>query len=383
MPPSLHRLESLASPAFIASLALLVVNDAALKPLFHNAFTGKLSDFAGLFALTLFAATLWPPQRRVVGAAIAAAFAFWKTSYAGPLIESLNAVSPFALGRTVDLTDLLALPVIPLAVWAAPRLKPWPLPKTLQLGLAAFALVAFTATSRARYVARDTMDVTQAVVVDEAALQGFLDDVADERGLHCQLCVPLSEGRVYVPEGDSDVRALIVELDEHQTLLFTVSGYDRRRGVRSLARHLRREIEQRFPDIAVIDTTADFITVVEGETTIFMIRVPSAERIEDAKQALSSITAGVARAHRLDTDAAAEVHYVRSPSTDPEYQDFVLVPVADGSRVLLVRLIRRSQSLEELHRAVTEDLAARLDAEFGPANVTMHHVSAPPLEYVF
>ena len=153
--------------------------------------------------------------------------------------------------------------------------------------------------------------------------------------------------------------------------------------MRSLARHLRREIEQRFPDIAVIDTTADFITVAAGETTIFMIRVPSAEPIEDAKQALLSITAGVARAHRLDTDAATEVHYVRSPSTDPEYEDFVMVPVADGSRVLLVRLIRRSQSLEELHRAVTEDLAARLDAELGPANVTMHHVSAPPLEYVF
>ena len=73
--PSPHRLESLASPAFIASLALLVINDAALKPLLHNAFTGKLSDFAGLFALTLFAATLWPRQRRLVGAAIAAAFA--------------------------------------------------------------------------------------------------------------------------------------------------------------------------------------------------------------------------------------------------------------------------------------------------------------------
>src|SRR5687767_12389116 len=51
------RLESLPSPAFISAVALLVVNDFALKPLFHNVVTGKLSDFAGLFALTLFVAT--------------------------------------------------------------------------------------------------------------------------------------------------------------------------------------------------------------------------------------------------------------------------------------------------------------------------------------
>jgi hypothetical protein len=30
------RIESLASPAFIAALALLVLNDFALKPLFHK-----------------------------------------------------------------------------------------------------------------------------------------------------------------------------------------------------------------------------------------------------------------------------------------------------------------------------------------------------------
>ena len=86
-----HRLESLASPAFIAALALLVINDFALKPLLHNAVTGKVSDFAGLFALTLFVATLWPRHRRLASWAIAAAFTLWKTSYAEPLIEAVLA----------------------------------------------------------------------------------------------------------------------------------------------------------------------------------------------------------------------------------------------------------------------------------------------------
>ena len=91
------------------------VNDFALKPLFHNAVTGKLSDFAGLFALTLFVATLWPQHRRLAACVIAVSFTFWKTTYAEPLIEAWNAVAPFAFGRTVDLTDLVALPMIPLA----------------------------------------------------------------------------------------------------------------------------------------------------------------------------------------------------------------------------------------------------------------------------
>jgi hypothetical protein len=71
------RLASLGSPAFVAALALLIVNDVALKPLLHNAVTGKLSDFAGLFALALFVATFLPRQSRVAAWVIALAFAYW------------------------------------------------------------------------------------------------------------------------------------------------------------------------------------------------------------------------------------------------------------------------------------------------------------------
>jgi hypothetical protein len=267
------RLESLASPPFIAALALLVANDFALKPLFHNAVTGKLSDFAGLFALTLFLAVLWPRHARMLAAFLAAAFAFWKTSYAEPLIESLNAVSPIAFGRTVDLTDLVALPMVPLGLWAAPRLSPWPSPRVLQFTLAAVALVAFTATSRARYAARDTMEMTPEAAIDELVLQRFFDEIADERGLRCQSCVPLSAGRVYVPRAESDVYTLIVKLDA-QTLDFTVTGFDRERGVRVLARRIRSEIEDRFPSITVIDSKVGGAYLLAGETTIFVVRGP-------------------------------------------------------------------------------------------------------------
>lgn len=373
MQAPLHRLQSLPSPAFIVALILLVANDFALKPLFHNALTGKLSDFAGLFALTLFAATLWPRHRLLASWAIAAAFTFWKTSYAEPLIEALNDVSPLTFGRTVDLTDLMALPMIPVAVWAAPRLPTWRWPRLLQLGLVALALVAFTATSRARYVARDTMDVTQASAVDEAAFQAAFDEITDERGLRCSVCVRLSVGRVYVPEGDSDVRALIAKLDARRTLLFTVSGYDRRRGVRSLARHVRGELEDRFPDVAIIDTTTDLQTVVEGDTTVFVVRAPRGRAPEDVTRTMSSIVAELAQAHGLETNA-------ESPA---RAQGLSVTALFDRTDMLLVQVIQRYSNLEALRRAVTQDLGTRLDAAFGAENVTVHHVPANPPEWVF
>jgi hypothetical protein len=368
------RIALLASPVFMAALALLVLNDFALKPLLHNALTGKLSDLAGVFALTLFVVTLWPRHRRLSAWAIAAAFTFWKTSYAEPLLDWLNAISPFPFGRTVDVTDLVALPTIPLAVWAAPRLAPLPLSRVLQWVLVVVALVAFTATSRARYVSRSTLDATQAVAVDEPGLHRLFDEIADERALKCAVCVPLAEGRVYVAQQDGDVRALIVDLDAPQTLSITVSGYDRKRGVRSLTRDIRGRLAEEFPGLVVVDTTTDLGAVAEGATTIFVIRGQSTETTKDAEESLASIVASVAREHGLALDSS-----VYRASTN----DFTLGPISDRDDVLRVRLGRRSPSAEALHRTIAGDLAMRLGAEFGAENVARHDVSAAPAEWVY
>jgi hypothetical protein len=380
------RLASLASPAFIAALTLLVLNDFALKPLLHNAFTGKLSDFAGLFALTLFVATLWPRHRWAASCAIAAAFTFWKTSHAEPLIEWLNVIMPFAVGRTVDLTDLAALPVIPLAVWAGPRLASWPLPRLLQLALVVAAVVAFTATSRARYAARSTMDVTQqASVADPAVLQGFFDEIADELGLRCEVCVPLSEGRVYVAKEDSNVRALVVKLDGRQTLDVTASGYDRERGVRVLARRIRSEIEERFPAITVVGSAIGplYAVPVEGETTIFVVRVSSEADAERAQGTLTSIVDDVARSHGLAVDADDASRYHFGDSVEPEYSSFLIVADVGEPGMLLVRVISRYADRDELQRGVADQLAARLVAAFGAENVTRHVTAPVPLQWVY
>jgi hypothetical protein len=379
------RLASLGSPAFVAALALLVVNDVALKPLLHNAVTGKLSDFAGLFALALFVATFWPRQSRVGAWVIALAFAYWKTRYAEPLIGALNAVSPVALGRTVDLTDLVALPMIPLAVWAAPRLRPWPLPRALQVLLAVLAPLAFAATSRLPYAVRGTLDVGATAEVDEAALQSLVDDVAADHRLVCSVCDPLALGRVYGARSSAGERAsLVVSFDgERDTLFFAAQGYERegRRGVLALSESLRAAMQKRFPGTATIEFTEGRDARASPATEL-TVRVPGEEALfvataEQAKRTLSSVIEEVVREHGLRTDASALVYYAgRRVGASPFERDLVLTPQWITNSRFTVRVARLTESYAPLQNALTDDLAARLVAAFGSDAVTRRDFGA-------
>jgi hypothetical protein len=109
----------------------MAVNDAYLKPAFHDALTGKLSDLAGCFFLPLFIsavlalATGWPLRRRLaIGcAATAPFFILISTSpaVAGAVcagLETLSAPMGFSGHRIAsDPSDLLALPMIAAAWW--------------------------------------------------------------------------------------------------------------------------------------------------------------------------------------------------------------------------------------------------------------------------
>jgi hypothetical protein len=119
------------APLPIAALALLVTNDLWLKPLFHNALTGKLSDVAVCFLMPLFLSELlgiafaWPAGRRLRVAAVVTAVIFTALEVVPPVtrwaLAGLSAVGPFLgiAGRfrmTTDWTDLCCLLLIPLAV---------------------------------------------------------------------------------------------------------------------------------------------------------------------------------------------------------------------------------------------------------------------------
>ena len=147
-------LNLLTSPGFAAGLLLLVANDFLLKPVFHNAVTGKLSDFAGLFVFPLFWSALAPRLRRELYALTALGFVCWKSVYAQPLIDGWNSLGLLRVGRVVDPTDLIALLFLP-ASYAylrrrmASERRPWPVAPQRAAACAAVLLsvLAFAATS--------------------------------------------------------------------------------------------------------------------------------------------------------------------------------------------------------------------------------------------
>ncbi|MCX2485736.1 hypothetical protein [Pedobacter sp. MR2016-24] len=150
-----NRLKNLLSPPFIFCLVLLIVNDLLLKAAFHNVLTGKISDVCGLFIFPVFWSAIFPKFKSWVFILSGILFVFWKSEYASGLIELMNTVFPVA--RTVDPTDLLALPVLLLG-WLYVKGKTQLVisnPLLARLGTSFIGLAtifSFCATSQQRYI---------------------------------------------------------------------------------------------------------------------------------------------------------------------------------------------------------------------------------------
>lgn len=174
------KLTRLTAPAFLAALLLLLANDFVLKAAWPNWLTGKLSDVAGLFAWGFFWCVVLPSHQRLVLAANAAAFIFWKSPGADGFLTWINAVQPFGIGRVVDPTDLVALVMLPLAGWSARNARPLASSRLAKTVAILCSVFAFTATSTLQYVTvwpRDAEFVlprSQTVVVAELDRRGYL-----------------------------------------------------------------------------------------------------------------------------------------------------------------------------------------------------------------
>jgi hypothetical protein len=154
----------LTSAPFLLAVALLLLNDWALKAAFGNWLTGKLSDFAGLFAFSLFATAMAPRHRDSVFVLTAAGFALWKSPLSDAPLAAWNALGLWPLGRVIDYTDLAALGALVPAYWMTRRpvattsiLAPSLRRRVVAVGSVGLSLIAFTATSVAapRYELHD------------------------------------------------------------------------------------------------------------------------------------------------------------------------------------------------------------------------------------
>lgn len=102
---------------FLLGLSLLLLNDFVLKELLGNWFTGKLSDFAGLFIFPLFWTAFFPRQKKSIFIFTGLLFILWKSPLSQHLIDSWNSFDVFYISRVVDYTDLIALSILPLAFY--------------------------------------------------------------------------------------------------------------------------------------------------------------------------------------------------------------------------------------------------------------------------
>jgi hypothetical protein len=100
---------------FILSLFLLLLNDFYLKYEFHNFITGKLSDFACLFIFPYFISVFFSNRTKEIYIFTVVFFIFWKLEISEQFIKYISHITDFAFHRTVDLTDLIALSILPIS----------------------------------------------------------------------------------------------------------------------------------------------------------------------------------------------------------------------------------------------------------------------------
>jgi predicted NAD-dependent protein-ADP-ribosyltransferase YbiA (DUF1768 family) len=142
-----RQLENLISPYFLVCLFVLLANDFVLKPQFHNAITGKLSDIVGLVVFSMFWCAFFPHLRLPIHLLTAVLFIFWKSPYSEPVIDGWNRLSLFSIGRTVDYSDLLALIVLPASYLFTSVRSGFAKQGWAPRMIAALSIFAFTATT--------------------------------------------------------------------------------------------------------------------------------------------------------------------------------------------------------------------------------------------
>ena len=141
------------TPYFICGLLVLILNDFYLKYEYGNFITGKLSDFAGLFILPLFIATILPKTKKYISLVTGIGFFIWKLPLFTPVIDLINQVPFVSIYRVVDYSDYIALLMLPLSHYlingkeGRPIVEYSSLKEVAKCVLLGIAFFAFCATS--------------------------------------------------------------------------------------------------------------------------------------------------------------------------------------------------------------------------------------------
>jgi hypothetical protein len=245
---------------FVVSLVVLLLNDLYLKAAFSNWVTGKLSDLAGVFLISVLTFSLVPRGTVVAAILLAASFAFWKSPASQPLIEAAGALGVAKFGRVVDYSDLAALMLLPVAYRVARDIDRYQfagaaLRRALSVPIFATALLAVMGTSVIPYQDHYSIrrpDHYQAV--DGALAAQVIAEVANKHALRCVACENASEKAEY--RGQS--LSMSYRIIDRRVISFSVEGYpgllfgDDRSRMLALRRDLQQELGTRIPNLEFV-----------------------------------------------------------------------------------------------------------------------------------
>jgi len=133
-------------PIFIICVLTLILNDWYFKTTFHNNLTGKLSDFAGLFAFSYLLGTLFPKGFIKIHIWTALLFIFWKSELSQSFINLINEFG-IPINRTIDFTDNIALISLFISYFALQSNFALTMNLFLQKSLVLISCVSFMATT--------------------------------------------------------------------------------------------------------------------------------------------------------------------------------------------------------------------------------------------
>lgn len=127
---------------------MLLINDLYLKYEYHNYLTGKLSDFAGLFAFPYFFSCFFPKKIKPIYILSGILFVFWKSEFSQPMFDFAHSYG-IGIDRIVDYSDYMSLMILPIsyAYWKTDFKENCYPNKILKPIIITICCFAFTATS--------------------------------------------------------------------------------------------------------------------------------------------------------------------------------------------------------------------------------------------
>ena len=214
---------------FLASIFLLLINDLYLKYEYHNYLTGKLSDFAGLFAFPYFFSCFFPKKVKSIYIFSGLLFVFWKSEFSQPLFDVAHSYG-IGINRTVDYSDLISLIILPIShlYWngdAKHFMQPKKIVKPIIIGISCFAFIA-TSIPKQNEALSLKSEVYTTINADYEAvrvqLQMYKDDLFD-KGLY-RIELPKKNAHILTLIKVSKINDTTTRVGIDSILSFTVEG---------------------------------------------------------------------------------------------------------------------------------------------------------------